>query len=60
MTDIDRRTAALMALLSPLVASAASAQTTKTLKPAPMALPMNHTMSSDMGRGDGVRWMGDE
>lgn len=60
MTDIDRRTAALMALLSPLAAGAASAQTVKPLKPAPMAPPMNHTMPSDMGRGDGVRWMGDE
>lgn len=60
MTDIDRRTAALMALLSPLAASAASAQTAKPLKPAPMAPPMNHAMPSDMGRGDGVKWMGDE
>lgn len=61
MTDIDRRTAALMALLSPLAASAASAQrTAKLLKPAPMAPPMNHAMLSDMGRGDGIHWMGDE
>ncbi len=60
MTDIDRRTAALMTLLSPLAASAASAQTTKTRKPAPMAPPMDHKMQSDMGRGDGVHWMGDE
>jgi putative intracellular protease/amidase len=61
MTDIDRRTATLMALLSPLAAGAASAQTpTKPLKPSPMAPPMNHAMPSDMGRGDGVKWMGDE
>lgn len=60
MIDIDRRTAALMALLSPLAAGAASAQTTsKPLKPAPMAPPMKHTMP-DMGRGDGIHWMGDE
>ena len=60
MNDIDRRTAALMALLSPLAAGAASAQSAKPLKPAPMAPPMNHTMPSDMGRGDGIHWMGDE
>ena len=60
MTDIDRRTAALMALLSPLAAGAAGARTAaKALKPAPMAPPMNHTMG-DMGRGDGVHWMGNE
>ena len=61
MTDIDRRTAALMALVSPLAAGAASAQTAgKAFKPAPMAPPMDHTMPSDMGRADRVHWMGDE
>ena len=57
MDDINRRTAALMALLSPFAAGAARARTTK---PAPMAPPVNHDMPSDMGRGDGVHWMGDE
>lgn len=57
MTDIDRRTAALMALLSPFAASAASAQTAKPLKPAPMPHPMDHTMGMP---NDGVHWMGDE
>ncbi len=57
MTDIDRRTA-LLALLTPLAASGeAQAQTSK---PAPMAAPPDHVMSSDMGGGDGVHWMGNE
>lgn len=59
MTDIDRRTAAMMALLSPFAAGAASAQTpsAKPLKAAPMAPPMGHTMGMP---NDGVHWMGDE
>ena len=57
MTDINRRTAALMVLLSPLAAGAASAQTAKPLKPAPMPPPMDHTMGMP---NDGVHWMGDE
>lgn len=58
MIDIDRRTAAVMALLSPFAAGAASAQTAgKPLKPAPMAPPMDHTMGMP---NDGVHWMGDE
>ncbi len=57
MTAIDRRAATLLALLAPLAVGEARAQTPK---PAPMAPPANHAMPSDMGRGDGVRWMGDE
>ncbi len=61
MTDIDRRTATLIALMAPFTASGARAQTlAQELKPAPMAPPMNHKMPFDMGRGDGVHWMGDE
>ena len=63
MADIDRRSAALLALPVLFAAGAAHVQalTPKTeLKPAPMAPPMNHTMGSDMGRGDGVHWMGVE
>ena len=60
MTEIDRRTAVLLTLGSPLAAGAARAQAAQPLKPAPMAPPMNHAMSPDMGRGDGVHWMGDE
>ena len=57
MTDIDRR-AALLALLTPI--AAAGVAQAQTLKPAPMAARPNHTMPSDMGGGDGVRWMGNE
>ena len=66
MTQVDRRAAALLALLSPFAAAAAGAagaraQTLRSaLKPAPMAPPMTHKMPSDMERGDGVHWMGDE
>ncbi len=59
MTNIDRRTAALMTLLSPLAAGAAGAQTASArLKPAPMAPPMNHAMPGNSG--DGIHWIGDE
>ena len=58
MPDIDRRTAALMALLSPLAATASGAQTAgKPLKPAPMAPAMDHMMGMP---DDGVHWMGNE
>ncbi len=59
MTNIDRRTAALMTLLSPLAAGAARAQTASArLKPALMAPPMNHAMPGNSG--DGIHWLGDE
>ena len=60
MIDINRRTAAMMALLSPLAAGAGRAQTPaprKLLSPAPMAPTMDHTMGMP---NDGVHWMGDE
>ena len=60
MIEIDRRSAALLALLSPFAAGVARAQDPNPLRPAPMAAPMNHAMPSDMGRGDGVHWMGNE
>ena len=59
MTDLTRRAVALAALAAPFAVSGARGQN-KELKPAPMAPPMNHPMPSDMGRGDGVHWMGDE
>ena len=59
MTDLTRRAVTLAALAAPFAVSGARGQTAE-LKPAPMAPPMNHPMPSDMGRGDGVRWMGDE
>lgn len=59
MNDIDRRTATLLALVAPFAVGSTRAQA-QELKPAPMAPPMNHKMPSDMGRGDGVHWMGDE
>lgn len=58
MTDFHRRTVAMMALLAPFAAKAANAQSAP-LKPAPMAPAPDHAMP-DMGRGDGVHWMGDE
>ena len=61
MTGIDRRAAALLALLSPFGAAAARAQGDRpVLQPAPMAPPMNHPMFTDVGRSDGVHWLGDE
>ena len=65
MTDLDRRSAALLALPALFAAGTAGAQSLKgaakpALQPAPMAPPMTHAMASDMGRGDGVHWMGDE
>ena len=59
MTDLTRRAVTLAALAAPFAVSGARGQN-KELKPAPMAPPMNHPMPSDMGRGDGVHWMGDE
>ena len=59
MTDLTRRAVTLAALAAPFAASAARSQPRK-LKPAPLAAPMNHPMPSDMGRDDGVKWMGDE
>ncbi len=59
MTDLTRRAVALAALAAPFAVSGARGQN-KELKPAPMAPPMNHPMPSDMGRGDGVHWTGDE
>lgn len=58
MTDIDRRTAAMLALLSPFATGPAAAQTARPLAPAPMAPPMNHPMPGHAG--DGIRRMGDE
>lgn len=53
MTIVDRRTAALLALLSPFAAGSARAET---------AGPSPHSSSNsyDMGRGDGVHWIGHE
>ena len=59
MTDLTRRAVTLAALATPFAVSAARGQTGE-LKPAPIAPPMTHPMLSDMGRGDGVQWMGDE
>ena len=51
MTDIDRRTAALMALLAPFAAGAAGAQT-----PKPSRVPEMNAMGYDPS----VHWFGDE
>lgn len=56
MTDIDRRTAALMALLVPLAAGAARAQTPDT---APKMADMGHDMAMT-GYDPNVHWFGDE
>ena len=65
MTDLDRRSAALLALPALFAAGAARAQAPTLaarpeLRPAPMAAPMNHAMASHMEGGEGVHWMGDE
>lgn len=61
MTDIDRRAAALLAFIAPLAAGQARAQAPKAApERAPSVSEMQHQMASDMGRGDGVHWMGDE
>ena len=52
MTDIDRRTAALMTLLAPLAAGAASAQTSRTPPETPDMGPM--------GYDPNVHWFGNE
>ena len=54
MNDLDRRSAALLALPALFAAGTARAQALTTasepkLQPAPMAPPMDHAMPSDMG-----------
>lgn len=56
MTDIDRRTAALLALLTPFAAGAARAQTSP---PPPEPSDMGHDMDMT-GYDSKVHWMGDE
>ncbi len=57
MPDIDRRTATLLALLAPLVAGTARAQSPK---PPPGMAGMDHDMSMMGGGADKVPWMGNE
>ena len=56
MTDIDRRTATLLALLAPFAAGAAGAQTPA---PQPKMTDMGHDMNMT-GYDPKVHWMGDE
>ena len=56
MTDIDRRTAALFALLAPFAAGAADAQTTPPSSKSP---DMGHDMDMT-GYDPNIRWFGDE
>lgn len=53
MPDIDRRKAALLALLAPFASKAAQAET-------PTPSPHPAMEGFDMGRGDGVHWIGHE
>lgn len=60
MTDMNRRTAALLALLAPLAAGAARAQApTPPRTPRPGTPPMDHDMDMT-GYDPNVRWVGDE
>ena len=56
MTEIDRRTATLLALLAPFAAGAAGAQTSP---PQPKMTDMGHDMDMN-GYDPKVHWMGDE
>ena len=57
MIDVDRRTAAMFALLAPFVAGSASAQTPKPRSEAP---DVGHDMSMTEDDSSKVHWMGNE
>lgn len=57
MIDIDRRTAAMFALLAPFAVGSAGAQTPKPQAPTP---DVGHDMSMTEDESGKVHWMGNE